>query len=191
MAGLFVRYQLAVDQALGESPAAPAADTDEPPPRAWWEDAGEPLVRLAHVAEAIAHTAWTYRFLFRDLSDLVSRHRVLEEGLPPLLRRQAQALTQALRALPWREATVDEAALAAWTGPLLASLTGSTGLDGALDPRELLRESGPHAVDVALARALGLLRPALSGPDRALLDTHLGPGDAFGMDPWWLGRPAS
>ena len=68
----------------------------------------------------------------------------------------------------------------------LQALTGSTGLDGALDPREHLRQSGPHAVDVALGRSLGLLRPALAGPDRTLMDTHLGPGDAFGMDPWWL-----
>lgn len=193
VAGLFTRYQGALDQALvmpmpitttGMPPAEADVEATEPP---WWQGkTSEPLTNLIHLAEAIAHVAWTYRFLFRDLSDLVSRHRVLEEGLPPLLRRQAQALMQALHPLPWQAPAPDEAALANWVGHVLAALTGSTGLDGALDPRELLRQSGPHAVDVALGRALGLMRPALAGPDRVLMDTHLGPGDPFGMDPWWL-----
>lgn len=191
VAGLFVRYQGALDQALAvpmpitaDIPAEADTEATTPP---WWQGkTSGPLTDLIHLAEAIAHVAWVYRFLFRDLSDLVSRHRVLEEGLPPLLRRQAQALTQALRLLPWQAPAPDEAALAAWVGHMLAALTGSTGLDGALDPREHLRQSGPHAVDVALGRALSLLRPALAGPDRTLMDTHLGPGDAFGMDPWWL-----
>jgi len=193
VAGLFTRYQGALDQALvvpmpitttGMPPAEADVEATEPP---WWQGkTSEPLTNLIHLAEAIAHVAWTYRFLFRDLSDLVSRHRVLEEGLPPLLRRQAQALMQALHPLPWQAPAPDEAALANWVGHVLAALTGSPGLDGALDPRELLRQSGPHAVDVALGRALGLMRPALAGPDRVLMDTHLGPGDPFGMDPWWL-----
>jgi AcrR family transcriptional regulator len=196
VAGLFVRYQTALDQALAvpmptpitaDIPAQADAAATTPP---WWQGtSSEPLTNLIHLAETIAHVAWVYRFLFRDLSDLVSRHRVLEEGLPPLLRRQARALMQALRTLPWHAPAPDDAALATWAGHMLAALTGSTGLDGALDPREHLRQSGPHAVDVALGRALGLLRPALSGPDRTLMDTHLGPGDPFGMDPWWLASP--
>lgn len=202
VAGLFARYQAELDQALAgvlddaqgdpraggdilaARPSSPEALQAAAPP--WWQAGSAPLVGLARLAQAIARTAWAYRFLFRDLSDLVSRLRVLEEGLPPLLRRQALALTEHLRGLPWREGMVDEAALANWAGHMLACLTGSTSLDGAIDPREHLRQSGPHALDLALGRALGLLRPGLCGADRTLLDTHLGPGGASGMDPWWL-----
>lgn len=197
VARLFARYQLGLEQALALSAAADdilsAHAIGEPPADPpWLHGADEPMARLARVAEAIASTAWTYRFLFRDLSDLVSRHRALEEGLPPLLRRQAQALDQALRALPWRDGAVDDAALAVWAGHMLAGLTGSTGLDGALDPREHLRQSGPHAVDLAMARALGLLRPALAEPQATWLATHLGPSGplGLGMDPWWLAPKA-
>ena len=212
VAGLFVRYQHELEQALVgqlavEAPpssatsAAPSAnagtDTGEPPPETtetpeapWWHEASPALSRLAHLADALAHTAWVYRFLFRDLSDLVSRHRVLEEGLPPLLRRQAQALLDALRALSWRGPEVDDAALAVWTGHMLASLTGSTGLDGALDAREHLRQTGPHAVDVAVGRALALLRPSLAEPDAGVLGQHLAHADQLGMDPWWLAPAA-
>ena len=194
VAGLFARYQINLEQALaaqaaGEAPmpATLAADTPAPP---WWQDASPALGNLARLADALAHTAWVYRFLFRDLSDLVSRQRVLEEGLPPLLRRQAQALLQALRALPWRGPEVDDATLAVWTGHMLASLTGSTGLDGALDPREHLRQTGPHAVDMAVGRALALLRPSLAEPDAGVLSRHLAQASQLGMDPWWLSPAA-
>lgn len=192
VAGLFVRYQVELEQALSEQaspPTATAADAEaaEAP---WWQDASPAVGDLARLADALAHTAWVYRFLFRDLSDLVSRQRVLEEGLPPLLRRQAQALLQALRALPWRGAEVDEAALAVWAGHMLASLTGSTGLDGALDPREHLRQTGPHAVDMAVGRALALLRPSLAEPDAGVLSRHLAQASQLGMDPWWLSPAA-
>ncbi|RRS05099.1 TetR family transcriptional regulator [Aquabacterium soli] len=189
VAGLFARYQADLEQALevAATDTGAAAAPEEPTPGApWWQEASPTLAHLAHLADALAHTAWVYRFLFRDLSDLVSRHRVLEEGLPPLLRRQAQALQLALRALPWRGPEVDDAALAVWAGHMLASLTNSTGLDGALDPREHLRQTGPHAVDMAVGRALGLLRPSLAEPDAQLLGRHLIQPTQLGMDPWWL-----
>lgn len=201
VAGLFSRYQAELDQALAGLAEAAVPEQDLPPAASgdgdgsgapaephWWQGASAPVARLARLAEAIAHIGWTYRFLFRDLSDLVSRHRVLEETLPPVLRRQAQALSQALRALPWRDGAADDAALAVWTGHMLASLTGSTGLDGALDPREHLRQSGPHAVDLAVGRALGMLRPSLAEDDARWLAGRLGPSGplGLGMDPWWL-----
>jgi hypothetical protein len=46
-------------------------------------------------------------------------------------------------------------------------------------------------VSRAVARALGLIRPALIESDRELLTTHLSRGDVLGPDPWWLVGEAS
>jgi hypothetical protein len=75
---------------------------------------------------------------------------------------------------------------ALWLGPMLATITGSMGLDGAMDPRERLRDCEATIVARAVARALGLIRPSLRDPDQALLGAHLSRGDQLGADPWWL-----
>lgn len=180
--GLFGRYQLALVNTLADQASAANA----PPLPSWWPLASPALQQLARQCEGIARVSWTYRFLFRDLSDLVSRHRVLEEHLPVLLQQQAQALLTHLKALNWRDG-VDTATLVAWVGPMLATLTGSLGLDGALDPRERLRESEAQVCLRAVNRAMSLVCFALTGPDQPLLADHLSRGDQLGPDPWWLG----
>ena len=183
----FVEAQLRAFAALMQAAAAaPAVELDvrpEPPPAAEELPRVSPDFRprrnisLADLVKMKAAVAPT---------DLVVVAGYYMEKYMQTEAFDASQLTEQLRGLPWREGMVDEAALANWAGHMLACLTGSTSLDGAIDPREHLRQSGPHALDLALGRALGLMRPGLSGADRALLDTHLGPGGAFGMDPWWL-----
>lgn len=193
VASLFARYQgqLAALLAQHAQDTAPIALEHEARREPWLAGISAPLNRLAWLCEDLAHLAWAYRFLYRDLSDLVSRHRVLEEGMPPLLRQQAAALTQTLQALPWQAGRVDDALAALWLGPMLATLTGCLGLDGAMDPRERLREGEAAIVARAVARALGLIRPSLQEPDQALLGAQLQQSDQLGPDPWWLGPSGS
>lgn len=178
VAGLFARYGTELGTAMAEAASAQAVSR--------WPGASDPLNRLEILCDALAHSAWAYRFLFRDLSDLVSRHRVLEEGLPRLLGRQAAGLEQGLRALNWATGPLSETIIRLWAGHMLASLTGSIGLDGALDPRERRRVTEIQAVERATSRALGLIQPSLEGEDRALLATHLEQADQLGTDPWGL-----
>ncbi len=178
VAGLFARYGTELNTAMGEAASAQAVSR--------WPEASEALNRLEILCDALAHTAWSYRFLFRDLSNLVSRHRVLEEAMPALLGRQAAALEDALRRQSWAIAPLNDTVLRLWAGHMLASLTGCVGLDGALDPREIRRDSEVQAVERATSRALGLIQPSLSARDGQVLATHLVLPEQLGTDPWGL-----
>ncbi|RZL12059.1 MAG: TetR/AcrR family transcriptional regulator [Rubrivivax sp.] len=184
IAGLFARYGAELDTAMAEALSAQAVTR--------WPAASPALNRLEILCDALAHTAWAYRFLFRDLSDLVSRQRVLEEAMPALLGRQAEALERALRALQWSpdSTPVNDTVIRLWAGHMLASLTGSTGLDGALDPREHRRDTEVQAVERATSRAVGLVQPCLASPDREVLGAHLALPEQLGSDPWGLSAQA-
>ncbi len=180
--GLFSRYQTALTQVLGDAPQAATPDVG-------WPEASPALQALAELCEHIAHTAWTYRFLFRDLSDLVSRHRFLEEQMPPLLRLQAARLLQALGQQGWQAPAPDEVSLKLWVGPILATLSGSMGLDGAMDPRERLRENEDQVCERAVLRALGMLSHALQPGDHQALAQRMAQAEHLEQDPWWLINP--
>lgn len=191
VAALFQRYGQALDAVLQIHESAPPqplrVSIEGPSP--WWHALDPALARLIWLCEDLARTARAYRFLYRDLSDLVSRHRALEEGLPALLRRQERVLSLALSALPWEHAPSASASVAVWSGLLLASLTGCIGLDGALDPRERLGGTDEQVIQRSVGRALGTICPALSPTVREDLSTHLSRGDVLGSNPWWL-RPS-
>jgi AcrR family transcriptional regulator len=180
--GLFSRYQASLNQVLGDAPHAATPDVG-------WPEASPALQALADLCKDIARTAWTYRFLFRDLSDLVSRHRLLEEQMPPLLRLQASRLLQALNEQLWRAPVPDEVTLKLWVGPILATLSGSMGLDGAMDPRERLRENEAQVCERAVLRALGLLDHALQPHDHHALAQRMAKAEHLEKDPWWLISP--
>lgn len=175
---LFLRYQAALDAVLAAPP--PASGTAPATGEA-------PLPALVALCRAMAGCARNYRFIFRDMDDLVSRHRALEDRLPELLRRQARALEDGLRPLTGPAGTPD----GLWSGYALACLTGRGGLDGALDPRERRCGDDGEAVARATWRALAMLEPLLGDADRPWLRTHLNEGDRFGADPWYLRAPAA
>jgi AcrR family transcriptional regulator len=181
--GLFGRYQA---EMLGVLSAQ--AGTDTTGKKADWPQASPPLQRLAHLCEDLARSAWTYRFVFRDLSDLVSRHRLLEEQLPPLLRQQAACLLAQLAPQSW-QTVPDASTLRLWVGPLLATINGSMGLDGAMDPRERLRENEDQVCERAVMRALGLIAHQLQTHDRAAIAARMAQISSLGQDPWWLASP--
>jgi AcrR family transcriptional regulator len=180
--GLFERYQEALSRGLGEAPQGDENDT-------LWPEASPALQALTRLCEHMARTAWTYRFLFRDLSDLVSRHRLLEEQMPPLLRLQAARLLQALRQQGWNAPTPEEVSLRLWTGPVLATLSGSMGLDGAMDPREHWRENEDQVCERAVCRALGLIGHGLRPQDQQAIAGRIARTEHLGQDPWWLINP--
>jgi AcrR family transcriptional regulator len=181
--GLFGRYQA---EMLGVLSAQ--AGTDTTGKKADWPQASPPLQRLAHLCEDLARSAWTYRFVFRDLSDLVSRHRLLEEQLPPLLRQQAACLLAQLAPQNW-QTVPDASTQRLWAGPLLATLNGSMGLDGAMDPRERLRENEDQVCERAVMRALGLIAHQLQTHDRAAIAARMAQISSLGQNPWWLASP--
>lgn len=183
--GLFERYRHDIEQVLLApgalaSPATPPMGVEHPA-----------LITLASMMQALSRAAWAYRFLFRDLNDLVSRQRTLEDEMPMMLRQQAAMLTALLKTLPWAMPAPTEHVLRLWVGPMLATLTGCMGLDGALDPRERLRQHEDQVVTRAVNRALGLIAPCLEETERHALSTHLSRGDQLGSDPWWLLESAS
>ncbi len=176
--GLLARYQLALADVLANAP----------PPHPWPE-ASPALQALAALCEGMAHVAWSYRFLFRDLPDLVSRHRQLEAQVPPLLQQQAAALSHSMYQLDWQAPAPSELTLQLWVGPMLATLTGCMGLDGAMDPRERLRAHEDPVCDRAVGRALGMILHALPRLDQAALSKRLTETPELGQDPWWLASP--
>lgn len=190
--GLFARYQALLAEALAPAnmPPEPQAEpASEGSGSAAWAEASPALRSLATLGEDLARLAWTYRFLFRDLSDLVSRHRVLEAQLPPLLRLQAAHLLAELKQLAWQVPEPEPDTLQLWLGPLLATLTGSMGLDGAMDPRERLRENEAQVCERAVLRGLGLISHALQPADQRAIRHRMQAAMNLGQDPWWLIAP--
>ncbi len=184
--GLFAQYQVALQMTLtAHGPAA--ASVSEATPEPWLPGGSDALNRLAWLCHDLALAAWTYRFLFRDLNDLVSRHRVLEESLPQLLRQQSAALLALLSQQAWLpQRAPDDVSLRLWVGPMLATLNGCMGLDGVMDPRERLRDKAHKVIRRNVGLALAMIRPVLAEPDQTLLAFHLGQSDLIGQDPWWL-----
>jgi len=187
--GLFGRYRAELGEVLARANLEQVPTTggvnSELSASKDWPEGSLALQRLAQLCEDLARTAWTYRFVFRDLSDLVSRHRLLEEQLPPLLRQQAACLLAHLAQQNWQTPPPDATTLRLWAGPLLATLNGSMGLDGAMDPRERLRENEGQVCE----RALGLIAHQLRPSERAAIGARMAHASDLGQDPWWLAGP--
>jgi hypothetical protein len=68
-------------------------------------------------------------------------------------------------------------------------LNGSMGLDGAMDPRERLRENEIQVCERAVMRALGLMSHLLQAGDRQAIEARMTRTSDIGQDPWWLASP--
>lgn len=116
-----------------------------------------------------------YHFLFRDLDELISRHRALEQGLPALLQRQQDAADALLDGLATGEG-LDAAGARACGLPrhLVLVQTAWFAVAYARAPRQAL-EDGHRAATLheGVCALLGLLAPWLPAPRRALLLTLL------------------
>jgi AcrR family transcriptional regulator len=142
------------------------------------------LAELLGAAEGVRHVEdawlffhtffeliWQYRFLYRDLNDLLSKNRRLETQFQFVLRNTGKAVRQVLQALSDGGAVRIEAAEA---GPVATAmvvvLTYWLSYEYVRDPRKALE---PETAGAALARgayhSLSLLMPYLDAASKAHL----------------------
>lgn len=123
---------------------------------------------------------WQYRFLYRDLNDLLSRNRRLEERIQVNMAGQVSALRAMLESLRATKALdIDARELPIIANCLVVVLTYWLSFEYVRDPRHALEpEHGQAALLRGAQHALGLLAPYLASPQRAHL---LGLRDAYTM----------
>ena len=117
---------------------------------------------------------WQYRFFYRDLNHLLSRNRLLETRLPPLLRHKHEALQAVLQHLGARSDVAPDPAASgapdATAANMVVVLTYWLSYEYVLQPRSALE---PENEQSALLRGawhvMGLVLPYLQGDARAHL----------------------
>lgn len=150
---LMSRYEAALDQAL--QAAGPAGDAEG----AW------------QLVPAMLHLAWNYRFLFRDLNDLLTRNRQLETRCQAAFALQQGAVRERVAKL----CVIDGAALDNEDADALATsivvlLTYWLCFEYVRDPRHALEpDNEAHAVDRGTRQVMALLWPYLSADHRRRL----------------------
>jgi len=155
---LFDRYKTALDELLG------AADSVRHVEDAWL---------FVHM---LFELIWNYRFLYRDLNDLLSKNRRLETHFQQVLAAKSRAVRSVLDGLAHGQALQIDAQQA---GPMADSmvvvLTYWLSYEYVRDPRNALEPEGAAA---ALSRGafhvLGLLMPYLEPAQREHLVTLAG-----------------
>ena len=114
---------------------------------------------------------WQYRFLYRDLNDLLSRNRRLETHFQTVLQnktRAARALLEGLRRAGALQ--IDEREVEATATSLVVLLTYWLSYEYVRDPRHALEPEGAQGAMLRGAQhALNLLVPYLQPPQRAHL----------------------
>jgi AcrR family transcriptional regulator len=116
---------------------------------------------------------WSYRFLYRDLNDLLSKNRRLEVRFQRALAHKRQALRQVIDGLARSSALrIDTREADSVAGAMVVVLTYWLSYEYVQDPRHALE---PGASGAALARGayhtLSLLMPYLDTPSREHLHT--------------------
>ena len=155
-----------------------------------FEAALGPLLRAAEdvrnvedawlVVHMLFEHIWNYRFLYRDLNDLLSKNRHLELRFQQVLKHKAQAVEALLRGLgastsPMRP---DAPALRPVAAAMVVVLTYWLSFEYVRDPRHALE---PETAGAALVRGafhvLSLLVPYLQAEQREHLLALIGPYD--------------
>ena len=147
------RYEMALDELL------PAAQQVRNVEDAWL---------LLHM---LFELIWQYRFLYRDLNDLLSRNRRLEKRFQAVLAHKSQAVRGVIDALA-REGVmrIDGGDAAALSVAMVVLLTYWLSFEYVLDPRHALE---PQRAAASMGRGawhvLALLLPHLDPASRAHL----------------------
>jgi AcrR family transcriptional regulator len=160
---LFDRYQAGLDPLLGA--AGDAADVED----AWF------------FMHSLFELVWQYRFLYRDLNDLLSRNRRLEIHFQDVLKNKARAVKALLDGMERAGAVhIDSRELEATATCMVLVLTYWLSFEYVKDPRHALE---PGSAQAALLRgahhALNLLVPYLEPAQRMHL---LGLVGAYGSE---------
>jgi len=143
---LFVQYEQALAELLPAS--SDVADVED----AWF------------FMHRLFELLWQYRFLYRDLSSLLSRNRQLETQFPALLQAKTDAMRHLLAALQKNGALrmAHEDAEQATASCMVVVLTYWLSFEYARDPRRALEPEGAQAALLNGAQhVLGLLMPYL------------------------------
>lgn len=114
---------------------------------------------------------WQYRFLYRDLNDLLSKNRRLETHFQTVLKDKEQAVRNVLDGLARGQAVhIDSGAAAPVAASMVVVLTYWLSYEYVRDPRRALE---PESAGAALMRGawhvLSLLAPYLENAQRAHL----------------------
>src|SRR6187549_868326 len=148
------------------------------------------LVELLRAAEEIANVEdawlflhmlfeliWQYRFLYRDLNDLLSKNRKLETHFQTVLKNKARAVQSVLAGLGHGGAVrIDDDEAAPVATAMVVVLTYWLSYEYVRDPRRALE---PESAGAALARGayhvLSLLMPYLQPAERDHLHSLVAP----------------
>ncbi|MES2977182.1 MAG: TetR/AcrR family transcriptional regulator [Pseudomonadota bacterium] len=116
---------------------------------------------------------WQYRFLYRDINDLLSKNRRLETQLQLILKRKTQSIKGLLDSLRQSKAVTMESAQAEPTATsMVVVLTYWLSFEYVRDPRHALEpEHAQHALLRGAQHVLNLLVPYLEPGQRAHLQT--------------------
>ena len=119
---------------------------------------------------------WQYRFLYRDLNDLLSKNRVLETRFQAVLQDKTRAIRQMLASLSRHGAVqIDAREQEATATSMVVVLTYWLSFEYVRDPRHALEEDNAQ---LALLRGahhvLSLLVPYLESGQRKHLQTLIG-----------------
>ncbi len=124
---------------------------------------------------------WRYRFLYRDLNDLLSKNRHLETEFQRVLQRKGRAIRSLLAGLGRAgHCEIDPREVEALSQSMVVVLTYWLSYEYVRNPREALEaEHAQHALLRGAHRTLHLLAPYLAPPQRLHL---LALGDAYAND---------
>jgi AcrR family transcriptional regulator len=155
---LFDRYEAALNELLD------AADSVRNVEDAWF------------FLHTLFELIWQYRFLYRDLNDLLSNNRRLETHLQTLLQRKEHAVQSLLQGMAQAQALhIDPQAVPTTATSMVVVLTYWLSYEYVRDPRHALEEANAQRALLRGAQhVLGLLLPYLADAQRAHLQALAG-----------------
>ncbi len=119
---------------------------------------------------------WQYRFLYRDLNDLLSKNRRLETHFQWILKNKTRAVKSMLDSMSRAGAvSIDSREVEATATSMVVVLTYWLSFEYVRDPRRALEpESAQHALLRGAQHVLNLLVPYLEAGQRAHLLSLVG-----------------
>jgi AcrR family transcriptional regulator len=160
---LFARYEKALGELLGASEGVRNVED------AWF------------FLHSLFEIIWEYRFLYRDLNDLLSKNRMLETHFQTVLKDKTRAIRNLLAALSRNSAvTMDAREVEPTANSMVVVLTYWLSFEYVRDPRHALEpDNAQQALMRGAHHVLSLLAPYLESSQRQHL-IHLtsayGPG---------------
>ena len=147
---LFDRYEKALGELLGASDGVRNVED------AWF------------FLHSLFEIIWEYRFLYRDLNDLLSKNRMIETHFQAVLKDKTRAIRNLLAALSRNSAvTMDAREMEPTADSMVVVLTYWLSFEYVRDPRHALEpDNAQHALMRGAYHVLNLLAPYLESSQR-------------------------